>query len=71
MKTKTLVKLARHIESVTGQRFNGTIWELWVALKPASDCKTKKEAVKVISEEVYAFPHNGDYPEQEKAMLNF
>jgi hypothetical protein len=73
MKLKTLVQIARHIETVLGcsAPYKGaTVREVWTALEQAAGhCRTKKEAAREIAEQVYHVEFNGDYPNTESEIL--
>lgn len=71
LKLTTLVKIARHIESVLGVTARVSMNEMWADLRRvAGDCRTKAEAVAEISARIYNHEINGDYPRTDAALMD-
>ena len=70
MKLKTLVQIARHIETVLGVSARGTVRGMWTRLEEvAGHCRTKKEAAREIAARIYNHEINGDYPNTDAEIL--
>lgn len=71
MKLSTLVEIARKIESALRVSAPGTIDEMHARLQlVAGHCENPQEAVRAISEQIYDHPINGDFPAQDRLLLD-